>query len=164
MATISIRSASRQDEETILRFHRNLYIDHRDLVVEKRILPLIQYEDFDIVLAQDVHTLLTDAEKFAWIGELDAVPVGYITGHIECEKRRLLKRRGVIEDWYVAPEARGLSVGKMLLEHLESNFAARGCEALESATWTFNDGARRAHDALGFDEIQVTYRKRIGQE
>jgi len=44
---------------------------------------------------------------------------------------------------------------------LEERFAAVGCEVTESATWSSNEGARRAHDALGFREIRVVYRKRV---
>lgn len=77
------------------------------------------------------------------------------------EPRRVLPRRGVVEDWYVLPESRDSGVGAVLLRELEERFAAAGCELIESATWSGNEGARRAHDALGFREIRVMYRKRI---
>jgi RimJ/RimL family protein N-acetyltransferase len=48
-----------------------------------------------------------------------------------------------------------------LLRKLEERFVAAGCQMIESATWSGNKGARRAHDALGFREIRVIYRKRI---
>jgi ribosomal protein S18 acetylase RimI-like enzyme len=89
------------------------------------------------------------------------VALGYITGRVTVEPRRVLPRRGVVEDWYVAPDSRGAGVGSSLLHELEARFAAAGCEVIESATWSSNEGARRAHDALGFREIRVMYRKRI---
>jgi len=49
----------------------------------------------------------------------------------------------------------------LLLLKIEERFAAAGCEVIESATWSGNEGARRAHDALGFREIRVMYRKRL---
>ena len=87
--------------------------------------------------------------------------VGYITGRVTVEARRLLPRRGVVEDWYVVPASRGSGAGALLLLEIEGRFAAAGCEVIESATWSGNEGARRAHGALGFREIQVMYRKRI---
>jgi predicted GNAT family acetyltransferase len=73
----------------------------------------------------------------------------------------VLPRKGVVEDWYVAPESRGSGAGALLLRKLEERFVAAGCQMIESATWSGNKGARRAHDALGFQEIRVIYRKRI---
>ena len=35
------------------------------------------------------------------------------------------------------------------------------CEVIESGTWSTNEGARRAHDSLGFQEIRIVYRKRL---
>jgi GNAT superfamily N-acetyltransferase len=70
---------------------------------------------------------------------------------------------GVVGDWYVDEAARGHGVGAALLAELERRFADAGCEVMESATWSFNRGARAAHLALGFDEVQVTYRKRLGK-
>ena len=163
MTKISVRNASPGDEETIVRFHRALYITHRDQVIDQRLLPLIDYQNFDNVLAQDVHSLLANSEKFVFVAELDEEKIGYITGHVEHEPRRVLQRRGVIGDWFVVPEARQHGVGKRLLSHLEDNFVRHGCEAIESATWAFNESGKRAHDALGFDEIQITYRKKLGE-
>ena len=57
------------------------------------------------------------------------------------------------------PESRGSGAGALLLRELEKRFIAAGCEVIESATWAGNEGARRAHDALGFREIRVMYRK-----
>jgi len=70
-----------------------------------------------------------------------------------------LPRRGVVEDWYVEESFRGSGVGKQLLAELERRFGAAGCEVVESATWSANTNARRAHEALGFHEIRVIYRK-----
>ena len=66
-----------------------------------------------------------------------------------------------MQDWYVREEARGLGVGKMLLELLEESFAEAGCAVIESTTFPFNTGARQAHERLGFREVQIRYRKRI---
>ena len=47
------------------------------------------------------------------------------------------------------------------LRELEKRFAREGCQVLESATWSSNESARRAHDKLGFREIRVIYRKLV---
>ena len=159
--TIQVREAAEADHDILMGFHRALYQDHRDEVVSKQDLPLIEYRDYDRILRDDLETLLRDRTSHVLVAESQGVVVGYITGRTTVEARRVLSRRGVVEDWYVAPESRGAGTGSLLLREIEARFAAAGCEVIESATWSSNEGARRAHDALGFREIRVMYRKRI---
>lgn len=158
---IRIREADRSDRELLLGFHRGLYQDHRDRVVPKGDLPLLEYRDYERVLRDDIQTLLSDENGVVLIAEAGDAPVGYITGRVTVEPQRVLPRRGVIEDWFVIPESRGSGVGRLLLGEIERRFTASGCQVVESATWPTNEGARKAHDALGFREIRVIYRKRL---
>jgi len=158
--TIQVREARDADGDVLIGFHQSLYQAHRDEVVEKDDLPLLEYRDYDRVLGEDLQALLRSPNSHVLIAESEGVAVGYITGQTTVEPRRVLPRRGVVEDWYVTPEARGAGVGARLLRELEERFATAGCDVIESATWSGNEGARRAHDALGFREIRVVYRKR----
>lgn len=158
---IQVRDAQASDREVLMGFHRSLYESHRAQVVSEEDLPLINYRDYEQILEEDLAALLEDRNSQVLIAESDGVPVGYVTGRIKVEPRRVLPRRGVIEDWYVVPVARGAGVGALLLQELERRFAGAGCEVIESATWSGNEGARRAHDALGFREIRIVYRKRV---
>jgi ribosomal protein S18 acetylase RimI-like enzyme len=159
--TILVREADESDRDVLIGFHRSLYQSHRDGVVDEDDLPLIDYQDYERVLRDDLNALLKAESSHVLLAESDGAAVGYITGRITVEQRRVLPRRGVVEDWYVVPESRGAGVGALLLRELEERFAEAGCEVIESATWSGNEGARRAHDALGFREIRVMYRKRI---
>jgi len=161
VSTIEVREADDSDRDVLMGFHQSLYQDHRDEVVAKNDLPLIQYRDYERILRDDLDELLRDRNSHVLVAESQGVAVGYITGRVTMEPRRVLPRRGVVEDWYVLPESRDSGVGAVLLRELEERFAAAGCELIESATWSGNEGARRAHDALGFREIRVMYRKRI---
>jgi ribosomal protein S18 acetylase RimI-like enzyme len=159
--TIQVREAREPDRDVLIDFHRSLYLDHRDEVVAEEDLPLIEYREYERVLRDDLDALLKDRSSHVLIAESDGAAVGYITGRVIVEPRRILPRRGVIEDWYVMPKSRGAGVGALLLQELEGRFASAGCQVIESATWSGNAGARRAHDALGFREIRVMYRKRL---
>ena len=161
VSTIEVREADDSDRDVLMGFHQSLYQDHRDEVVAKNDLPLIEYRDYERILRDDLDALLRDRSSHVLVAESQGVAVGYITGRVTMEPRRVLPRRGVVEDWYVVPESRDSGVGAVLLRELEERFAAAGCELIESATWSGNEGARRAHDALGFREIRVMYRKRI---
>jgi len=161
VSTIEVREADDSDRDVLMGFHQSLYQDHRDEVVAKNDLPLIEYRDYERILRDDLDALLRDRSSHVLVAESQGVAVGYITGRVTMEPRRVLPRRGVVEDWYVMPASRASGVGAVLLRELEERFAAAGCELIESATWSGNEGARRAHDALGFREIRVMYRKRI---
>jgi ribosomal protein S18 acetylase RimI-like enzyme len=158
---IRIREADEDDGELLLEFHERLYRSHRDAVVAPEDLPLIEYRDYPEILVDDLRALLRDRNAHLLLAESEGDAVGYITGRMDVEPRRVLPRRGVIEDWYVESHARGKGIGGMLLAALEKRFIEAGCQVIESATWAANLDARRTHEALGFREIRVIYRKRV---
>jgi len=159
--TFKVREADDSDRQVLMGFHQSLYQTHRDAVVAEQDRPLIEYRDYERILRDDLQALLDDPTSHVLVAESRGVAVGYITGRVTMEPRRVLPRRGVVEDWYVVPASRDTGAGASLLRELEGRFAAAGCEVIESATWSANEGARRAHDALGFSEIRIIYRKRI---
>jgi GNAT superfamily N-acetyltransferase len=158
---IHVRDARDEDHDTLFRFHKGLYEAHRDQVVAQEDLPLIAYRDYDRILVDDLRALMCDRNAHVLLAESNGRPVGDITGRVTTESRRVLPRRGVIEDWYVEEGERCTGVGKLLLEELERRFVDAGCQVVESATWSGNEGARHAHDAMGFREIRVIYRKLV---
>lgn len=148
----------------MLGFHRALYVDHATAIVDPELAPFYAYADLDGALREDVEAILAGPNTAALIAEMDGTPVGYITGHVDEDERRVLPRKGVVQDWYVEERARGMGVGKMLLEVLEESFAEAGCSVIESTTFPFNREARAAHERAGFREVQIKYRKRIARE
>ena len=159
--TVHIRTATRRDASLILHWHRQLYVTHRERIVPSELEAFYAHHDMEGTLREDVGALLQSPDATVLIAERDGVPVGYVTGHIDEDERRVLARKGVVEDWFVDEEARGEGVGAALMKALEETFRKKGCQVVESMTWSSNDGARRAHAALGFHEVQVRFRKRL---
>jgi len=157
--SVTVRRATTKDRSIVLAYHRALYRTHRDEVMPAGMLPLVGYRDFDGVLREDVDAMLADADTAVVLAEIEGRPVGYATGHVESDPRRLVRKRGVVGDWYVDADVRAAGVGRALVATLEAIFRDLGCDAMESATWAFNEGARRAHEHLGFREVQIVYRK-----
>lgn len=145
----------------MLRFHRELYIRHRDDIATPAVVELLAYRDTERTLRDDVEGLLSGRDTRVLLAERDGHPVGYITGHIEVDPRRVLPRKGVIEDWYVMRDERGRGTGKALMTRLLDGFRTDGCQVAESGTWAFNEGARKAHAKSGFIEIEVKFRQRL---
>lgn len=162
MDDLTIRRATLSDRSLVYVLHRTLYVDHARAVTPPELAPFFAWRDFEQVLRDDVDALLNRPQALVLIAEGGGEPLGYITGHIENEPRRLLSRRGVVEEWCVLPEARGRGVGRSLFEELEGLFLQAGCAVVESETWPFNTGARAAHAAVGFSEVKIRFEKRLG--
>jgi aminoglycoside 6'-N-acetyltransferase I len=70
---------------------------------------------------------------------------------------------GFLEGWYVIPSHRRKKVGADLVAAAERWARNHGCHEMASDTWLDNEGAQRAHEALGFEVVDrcVNYRKRL---
>lgn len=158
---VSIRIATRADYPVVLRFHRDLYIKHRDDLARPDVVPLLAYRDIEGTLRDDVEGLLSGQGARVLLAEREGKSVGYITGHVESDPRRVLSRRGMVEDWFVMKSERGKGTGRLLMEALVESFRRDGCTVVESGTWAFNEHARRAHAKAGFIEIEIKFRKRL---
>ncbi len=158
-----VRAASLADRLVLQSFHRALYIEHRDRVMPDKLRATFARRDFVSVLNDDVDAMLASAQRGECIILLAerSAPEGYITGRIDVDETRVLRRRGTIEDWWVEPEARSQGTGRLLAETMIEIFRTAGCELVESATWAFNAGARRAHEQLGFVESEIRYRRPV---
>jgi aminoglycoside 6'-N-acetyltransferase I len=77
-----------------------------------------------------------------------------------CDPRRPV---GYLEGWYVAEAWRGQGAGRALVEAAEAWARAQGCVEMASDTWIDNELSQRAHEALGYEEVDrcVNYRKRL---
>lgn len=159
-----VRRAGARDRSVVFAFHMALYRTHRDTVMPRALRPLIDYRDLEGVLREDVDAMLADRNTTVMLAEVGGTPIGYVSGHVEVDERRIARKRGIMGDWYVDESARGQGVGKELVAALEAAFLSSGCDTMESATWAFNTGARKAHKALGFSEVQIVYRKVLTQE
>ena len=158
---VTFRRATGKDLAVVEGFHRALYLEHRASVMPAGMNRLFAYRAFETVLAEDVRAMLRDEEVVVLLAEEAGEAVGYISGTIESDERRAIRRKGVVGDWLVSEALRGEGIGRRLFETLEAIFREAGCGIVEVATWPFNTGTRAALQRLGYFEIQVTYRKEI---
>jgi aminoglycoside 6'-N-acetyltransferase I len=59
-----------------------------------------------------------------------------------------------VEAWYVAPEMRRRGAGRALIEAAREWARERGYRELASDTELSNEVSARAHQALGFEEVE----------
>ena len=93
------------------------------------------------------------------VAELDGEVVGWCA--VVPYSRRAVYRGVGEESVYVAKRARGLGVGRALLEALIESARAGGLWTLQAGIFPDNGASLALHRALGFREVGV--RERIGQ-
>jgi len=94
---------------------------------------------------------------------------GKLVGFVEADLRSHAdgcdpsRPAGFIEGWYVAEEYRGRGIGRRLAEAAEQWAREQGAVEMASDTWIDNKGSQRAHEALGYTEVDrcVHYRKQL---
>ena len=66
-----------------------------------------------------------------------------------------------LQDLFVAPESRGLGLGRRLIEHVYAQAKARGCARVHWLTHETNSDAMKLYDRIADKPGFVQYRKRI---
>ena len=92
--------------------------------------------------------VLSDPRRTVIVGLLDEVVVGLATARAELVGETSL---GVIDAFYVEPDARGIGVGRAMLDALVSWLGAKGCRAVDVERAT---GATRDEELLRGGRVQ----------
>ncbi|MFB6269948.1 MAG: N-acetyltransferase family protein [Halobacterium sp.] len=90
--------------------------------------------------------------------------VGFVMFHVERGFFESDATRGVVENVYVLPDARGEGVGSALLDYAERALADRGADVFAVEALWDNEAARRLYDRRGYDRHRVTMEKPVDGE
>ena len=137
MSNITIRTASAEDSQLILRFITDLAI------YEKA-------EDAVIATQNDIERSLfgEGSTTQAVICEIDHQAVGFAVYFFNYST--WLGKRGLyLEDLYVSPEFRGTGAGKALLVYLAKIAVAHDCGRFEWSVIDWNEPAIKFYQSLG---------------
>lgn len=68
---------------------------------------------------------------------------------------------GFVEGWFVQEKSRHQGVGRALMCAAETWSRQQGCREMASDTWTYQEESIRAHENVGFEEVDrcVHFRK-----
>lgn len=101
------------------------------------------------------------AQDEAWIARSGDRIVGFVTFTMTGSTFAKSVSRGVIQNLYVVPEARGEGVGTQLLDVAERVLAEDGADAIVLEAMVDNDSARQFYRARGYHPHQVTLEKPV---
>ena len=115
-----------------------------------------------------------EAEMKIWLARSDATVAvsarvsGGLCGFAEAGTRPYADGCGTspvafLEGWYVDPDTRGAGLGRLLVGAVETWARERGLRELASDALLDNEDSQKAHERLGFLEVEraVRYRKDI---
>jgi len=92
--------------------------------------------------------LLTDEARVVLVGTIDGIVVGVAVG--AAERRADGSQVGHLEACYVEPGARGVGVGRLLLDSVVAWCDEHGCEGIDGVALPGDRPAKQFFEAAGF--------------
>ncbi|HLH29283.1 MAG TPA: GNAT family N-acetyltransferase [Acidimicrobiales bacterium] len=96
----------------------------------------------------------------AWVGVLDDKVCGFAMAHVEPWADGA--RRGVLDACFVEAGARGLGLGRLLLEACLGWLAAEGCDGVDGTAFPGDRSAKNFFEAAGFKARLLTMHRKLG--
>jgi GNAT superfamily N-acetyltransferase len=103
--------------------------------------------------------LIADPRRRVLVGTIDDEVVGLAIGRIDAVGETSV---GVLDACYVEPEARGVGVGRALLDELVSWFGVSGCRGVDVAALPGDRGTKNFFEAAGFKARLITMHRALG--
>jgi GNAT superfamily N-acetyltransferase len=103
--------------------------------------------------------LLGDTRTLVVVGTLDRVVTGFAVCHLEDLGGH--GRRGVLDACYVEPGARGVGVGRLLMDTSVSWLEEHGCHGVDGIALPGDRGAKNFYESAGFKARMLTMHREI---
>jgi len=103
-----------------------------------------------------------DAEMVA-VARSKSGLLGFVMFYEETGTYEQSVRRGVVENVYVRPPARGEGVGTALLDHAETALEDRGVEVVSIAAMAENERAIEFYEARGYSPYRIVFERPLDE-
>jgi len=111
-------------------------------------------------VATQVDDVLADPVRLALVGTIDKVVIAFALCHYE--DVGVPGRRGILDACYVEPGARGVGVGRLLLDTALTWLADRRCRGVDGVALPGDRGAKSFFEASGFKARLLTMHRELG--
>jgi GNAT superfamily N-acetyltransferase len=102
--------------------------------------------------------LLSDHRRIVMVGLVDDVVVGLAVARAELVGETSL---GVVDAFYVEPEARGVGVGRKMLDSVVSWLGSKGCRAVDVNVLPGQRETKNFFEATGFKARLITMNRQL---
>ncbi|MEM8905609.1 MAG: GNAT family N-acetyltransferase [Actinomycetota bacterium] len=108
---------------------------------------------------ESITSSLTDPDQLVVVGTIDDVIVGY--GACHAEELRDGSVLGIIDDLFVLPGARGVSVGEEMMSLLVEWCRDRGCRGIDALALPGNRSTKNFFETFGFTARALVVHHRL---
>ena len=126
-----------------------------------------KYDDYELVL----NSIREKAKKtfnsnskdvLILIAEIEDTPVGYALGRVFEEEKTAdngTGKMGLLDELYVDDKARGLGIGKKLMDKVTEWMREKGISRVKLHTYSWNNSAKKLYEKCGFSQYALSYEK-----
>ncbi|MGH9079597.1 MAG: GNAT family N-acetyltransferase [Acidimicrobiales bacterium] len=100
------------------------------------------------------------AGRLVLVGTLEGAVTGFACGHVDDPEGG--GRRGVLDACYVEPAARGVGIGRLLVDSVVSWFEDRGVEGVDGIALPGDRQAKNFFESAGFKARMLTMHRSLG--
>jgi len=113
----------------------------------------------ELLRVDGLRELSADGRRCVLVGTIDGAVVGLAVGHVdEMGEERL----GVVDGCYVEPEARGVGVGRALLDAMVAWFTTSSCQGVDASALPGDRSTKNFFEAAGFKARLLTLHHSLG--
>lgn len=113
--------------------------------------------EWEAPLAEHLRRWLPEAgaaTHCAWVGSFEGLVCGFALAHVD--ERDGHPRRGVLDACFVEAAARGVGLGRLLLDACLMWMAAQGCAGVDGAAFPGDRTAKNFYEGAGFKARLLT--------
>jgi GNAT superfamily N-acetyltransferase len=122
--------------------------------------PGLGTEDDDGSVEGHLRARIEDPGTVVLVGTVDGAVVGFALGRVE--DRGGHGRQGLLDACYVEPMARGVGVGRLLLDTVVAWLEGQGCLGVDGTALPGDRGAKNFFEAAGFKARMLTMHRPLG--
>jgi len=108
----------------------------------------------DLAPAERLPALLGDADRLVLVGTIDGAVTGFALCHLE--EGGSHGRRGILDACYVEPGARGVGVGRLLMDTAVVWMEEQGCTGVDGTALPGDREAKNFFESAGFKARMLT--------
>lgn len=100
-------------------------------------------------------------KKTAFVFEKNNKLLGYISGEIKSDNRKIIPSVGHIDDWFVSKKYRGKKIGTQLYNQMIKFFKEHSIKIITLGVFNQNKNTYKLYEKMGFKPLDTTLLKRL---
>lgn len=162
-STVSVRDARLEDRPVLDAMMRGLNEYEYQIVPDRDLSEAACRDHMDYLLGE-----VEKNDGFVLIGELNGATAGFLVGYCDVYEGTFVlpdeRPFGYIPELFVTQEARGVGLGKALIQAAERKFADRGLKIIRLFALDGNVSALEFYRKIGFAPDSIELKKMIAVE